>query len=240
MLGFAVFVIWVLVSNFWQFCLCLWLSLFDIIWLSCKPDKPDRTRSPKPINRPTRSDHLNRWSTGWNFANPTLLSRIENYPQTRPVPTPYYTTSCELNTPFKCLAPSLFLLLCYLCINQVPSPCCSTLVHKKPFETVPTHSGWDKVFHMYHALYELLPLRWWSFFRYFVVVPIHLMDINDLSYIENFSFKLKFLLPLHLELRVDNLMYLFIFDNSIYRWGWEIWTLTFLIKNLDYELRGDI
>ena len=62
---------WVLVSNFWQFCFCLWLSLFDMIWLSCKSDKPDRTHPPKPINLPVRSDHLNGWSTGWNFANPT-------------------------------------------------------------------------------------------------------------------------------------------------------------------------
>jgi hypothetical protein len=82
---------WVLVSNFWQFCFCLWLSLFDMIWLSCKPDKLDRTRLPKPINRPARSDHLNGWSTGWSFTNPTLSGRIKNYPQTRtarPVPTP--------------------------------------------------------------------------------------------------------------------------------------------------------
>ena len=93
MLGFAVFVIWVLVSNFWQFCLCLWLSLFDIILLSCKPDKSDRTRLTKPINRPVRSNHLNGWSTGWSFANPTLSGRIENYPKTWPawlVPTPTF------------------------------------------------------------------------------------------------------------------------------------------------------
>ena len=49
------------------------------------------TRPPKPINRPARSDHLNGWSTGWSFANPSLSGRIKNYPQTRPVrpePTP--------------------------------------------------------------------------------------------------------------------------------------------------------
>ena len=85
---------WVLVSNFWQFCFCLWMSLFDMIWLSCKPDKPNRTRPPKLINWPARSDHLNGWSMGWSFVNPTLSSRIENYPQSRtarPEPTPTFT-----------------------------------------------------------------------------------------------------------------------------------------------------
>ena len=104
MLGFAVFVIWVLVSNFWQFCLCLWLSLFDIILLSCKLNKLDRTRPPKSINRPARSDHLNGWSTGWSFANPTQSGKIENYPQTQPawpVPTPNYQPTTMLQYIFK-------------------------------------------------------------------------------------------------------------------------------------------
>ena len=52
---------------------------------------PDHNHLPKPINRPTRTNHLNGWSTGWSFANPTLSGRIKKYRQTRtarPEPSP--------------------------------------------------------------------------------------------------------------------------------------------------------
>ena len=84
LLCFVDFLLW------WVFCcgdVCCCLVrvifyLFVVVTPKTRENRP--TCSPKPINQTARSDHLNGWSTGWSFANPTQSGRIEKSVQTQP------------------------------------------------------------------------------------------------------------------------------------------------------------
>ena len=70
-------------------CYCLgWIGWFDetyglVVDFCTGLFLSDCPYLPNPI---TQSDHLNGWSTDSIFVNPTRLSRVMDYPQTRPNP----------------------------------------------------------------------------------------------------------------------------------------------------------